>query len=303
MYTPSKELCEPFILTEQHIRRIVEIIENRRPEGADYKYNPTYTYKRLDSYERETADINDIFKEDNCGETRIVNLKISSLWYSIADSGLNYEVEFSSCENSEDLDLGLSFFKSITFGVKGEDRDVAELFFNDLDSYIRNTIISKKHRKIIKLLRKTTSLTVLMFFPIVLSIISLLQSLFVSTQDDTRLMIENAISSADISQKLDTLLLLQQRSHTVNIGILTPSLVGILILILILIVVSAFMFNEKIKKKFYSCLPFVFDFGVSPEDYRLRFRAVKTVIGMIGTLLLGLLGNCLYNMITRFFGV
>ena len=79
MYTPSKELCEPFILQEQHIRKIVDIIERRKPENAGSIYDPIYTYKRLDNYERTTKDINDLFKEDNCGAVRITSLKISSV--------------------------------------------------------------------------------------------------------------------------------------------------------------------------------------------------------------------------------
>ncbi|NBJ89160.1 hypothetical protein D5270_06660 [Acutalibacter sp. 1XD8-36] len=293
MYTPSKEWCEPFILQEQHIRKIIEIIENRRIENASSEYDPIYKYKRLDDYERKTNDINDLFKEDNCGRVRITSLKISCKDYLFAGSGLNYEIEFNSCEGSETFDMGFMFFKSISLGVKGEDRDISELLFNELDAYITNTIISHKHRWLVRILKRITPLgfmSVMMFFLIISSFTSLLLKKGPSNRQE---IINNAVSSKDISQKLDTLLQLQQ-SEDVSNGV-RPFIV---IALLITLVVFFVLMSKKIRKKIYSYYPFVFDFGVSSEDYKTRTSKIKWLIGIIGTLALSVLANFLYNIIS-----
>lgn len=297
MYTPSKEWCEPFILQEQHIRKIVEIIEKRRLENAGSEYDPIYQYKRLDDYERTTNDINDLFKEDNCGGVRITSLKISSKHYFRAHSGLNYEIEFNSCENSEEFDFGFRFFKSITLGIRGENRDIGELLFNELNNYITNTIISHKHKKIVWFLKKMTSRTILPFFPLFLWIPVFFLQFLKSPQSNLQEIIDNAISSTNISEKLDALLQLQKIQQ--NVGISEKELLYIVVIILIVFIADVVLNFSKVKRKLYYYYPFVFDFGTSSEDYKARISRIKWIIGIIGALILGVLGNFLYNIISR----
>lgn len=176
MYTPSKEFCEPFILTEENIREIVKIIEDNRPKyskevslhGQDLneQYNPVFTYRRLDNYEQETTSITALFKEENHGMSRITSLEIASNNYSIADAKitdteLNYEIRFRSCEDADAYDdINFMLFNSITIGVKGIDRTKSEFLFKELDNYIQNSVISKKYRLLVSIYRRMFSLRI-----------------------------------------------------------------------------------------------------------------------------------------------
>lgn len=295
MYTPSKELCMPFILTETNIRRIVKIIEDRRSPELE-GYDPIFKYKRLDDYERETSDLNDLLSEDNRGETRIVSLTISTDRYIIADSGLHYEIEFNSCENTDAIDLGFAFFKSVTFGVKGENRDVSELLFNDLNTYIKNSIISHKYRLLVSLFKTIMPIGPISFVFPTMFLLFITMISYVLIPSDRNKLIEDAIVSTDISEKLNALLQLNKANDLLNFLSFLP----LLLLIILIATVVLVLMNSKIKKKLYSALPFVFNFGQYPEDYNSRISVVKTILGIIGTLCLGLLGNFIYAIISNF---
>lgn len=269
------------------------MIGNRKPKDAGSEYEPIYKYKRLDDYERITKDISDLFREDNCGRVRITSLTISSKNYSIADSSLNYEIVFNSCENIKAFDMGFACFRSISFGVKGENRDMAELLFNDLDAYITNTIISHKHQWIIKTIKKLPLLASWTALFCVLVLTSIVLKLFTMQPRHQQDIIEKAISSTDISQKLDVLLKLHQNEFSFE------GVKPIFIIVLLLIIgVSFLITTTKLKQKITSYYPFVFDFGISSENYQTRISKMKWSIGIISTLTLGILTNFLYNILS-----
>lgn len=297
MYTPHKEICEPFILSKHHIEHIAEIIANRKPANADEFYNPVYTYKRLDNYEITTTDINKLFSEENHGRTRIVSLEISSDHYQNRHSGLNYTVEFNSCENDEEFDFGFYFFKSINLSVDGTNEDLTQLLYSDLDNYIMNSIVSHRHQLLVSILRRFNFFSVVFALLILLSFCVLPYPMFQQNNHNMDLL-NNALLNDDIVKKLDAILMLHKQNvdseHIYNnfIYIVMPiAIVGII----------AFIFRKKLKKWFCFCMPFVFDFGTSPEDYTSRTKKIKLFLGAIGTILLALIASFLYAVISPHF--
>ena len=114
---------------------------------------------------------------------------------------------------------------------------------------------------------------------------------------DQNEMLRNAIASSDITVKLNAILQRFYDSYSnthldrfmgINIGI------GILLLI-----ITSISTSDKIKRKFASNLPFVFAFGISPEGYETRFRKLKWFIGIVITLILGVIGNYIYSALTK----
>lgn len=299
MYTPSKELCEPFVLTEQNVRRIIEIIENRRPKNADDDYTPTYKYRRLDDYERETKDINDLFNEDNRGDTRIVGLIIESSDYFFPNKGLNYKIEFNSCENIEEFEHGFMFFKSISYGVKGENRDLSELLFNELDHYINNNVIWHKQKRLVNFLKKFTMIS-FSYLMLMLGLAVSISSVFSAPNNSNKQhLIENALASEDIIEKINTLLLLQQNNSDLSSKPSVLKHISSILAVILLILYVIINFNKKLRLKLCYYYPFIFNFGLSPESYESRCAIIKTFLGILGTLVLGLVGNLLYSIISN----
>ncbi len=309
MYTPSKEFCEPFILTEENIRKIVKIIEDNRPKyskevslhGQDLneQYNPVFTYRRLDNYEQETTSITALFKEENHGMSRITSLEIASNNYSIADAKitdteLNYEIRFRSCEDADAYDdINLMLFNSITIGVKGIDRTKSEFLFKELDNYIQNSVISKKYRLLVSIYRRMFSLRISIL--VLLLIVTLYQTFpLLNKAKESQSIITNALESSDMIEKVDALLSVQMISDT-SVKSFFPivTMMGVVMLIYLI------SFSKKLKKFFASRLPFVFEFGRSPEDYQTRIRGVKAVLGVIGALIIGVFGNFLWTIISN----
>ena len=301
MYTPSKKLCEPFVLTEQKIRSIVEIIERRRPQDADERYNPVFSYKRLDKIERKTTDINDLFCEENCGDTRIVGLEIQSAYpyylYSPNTNYLCYSIKFSSCEG-EQSKYAIDLFKSIEYEVKGENKDLTGLLFNDLDQYIKNSVIWKKQKKILSLLKCFQSNAFFLYFLLLCLVVLIVTFLGGMSQNKTQQLIDKALLSQNISEKIDALLLIYQNDRRFFFKPSTLESIAIIVLFVILLSYTVISFSKKIQQKLNYLYPFVFSFGQSPESYESRGRLFKVILGIIGTLVLGVLGNLIYSLLT-----
>lgn len=295
MYTPSKSICEPFVLNKENILRILEIIEKRRPSDASANFNPIFSYKRLDDYSHETNNVDVLFHEDNCGNARIVQLEIHSGHFRIADKSLNYSITFTSFEDNEENDLGFSFFKSIEIEIKGENRDDAELLFNELDKYIENTVISSKNRWVVKLLKSIESIRMLFVIPVLL-LIPVLKEIFKSDAQNVSKIIDEALQSSDLQTKLDAILLYCQNTNRLG----SFSGASIFAIVCLTAVVLMLLFGGKLLPKLHSLYPFVFDFGVSAKDYQSRVRVLKWLIGVIGSLVLGVLGNIIYAAISQF---
>lgn len=296
MYTPSKSICEPFVLNKENILRILEIIEKRRPSGDTRYFNPIFSYKRLDDYSHETNNVDVLFHEDNCGNVRIVQLEIHSDFFHVADEGLNYSITFTSFENQDEIYLGFEFFKSIKIEIKGENRDDAELLFNELDKYIENAIVSSKNRWVVKLLKTIESPRFLYILPILL-LLSTVKKFFSPNTPDIPKIIDEALLSNDIQTKLDAILLYCQNADTQgafngNNALSKVCLVAIALLLLL---------GGRFLPKLHSLYPFVFDFGISAKNYQSRVHVLKWLIGVIGSLILGILGNIIYASLSQFF--
>lgn len=296
MYTPSKSICEPFVLNKEHILRILEIIEKRRPSGDSDYFDPIFSYKRLDDYSHETNDVNALFHEDNCGNVRIVQLEIHSEHFLIADDGLNYKITFTSFENKDEFRSGFALFKSIEIEVKGENRDIAELLFSDLDKYIENTIVFSKNRWLVKLLKTIESPYSLLFVPF-LTLFPLVKIMLNSSSNDISKIIDEALLSQDIEVKLDAILLYYQN---IQAPMAFGGISNMISVVCLVVIVFLLLFGGRLLTKLHSLYPFVFDFGVSVENYQSRIRILKWMIGIVGSLALGVIGNFLYDFLIQF---
>ena len=302
MYTPSKELCEPFELSAQTIIGLVEIIKKRQSDGAGDTYTPIFRYKRLDNYERETKNVDDLLRENNSHDTRIISVEITTEHYSIADKfdlskcGLHYNIKFSSMENNEH-DLGLRFFTSISYGVKGLDEDSAQLLFSEIDSYILNTIVLHKQRRLVKLLKSILSLSSLISVLFSLCLLPIVSVFLTARHNYREDMLQSALSSDSITEKLDTLLIISQ-ANSINPLNSPYRVVSLLLLLVIVPGVWLLTLSDTIKQKLRYYYPFVFNFGVSPEDYQTRLRGFKAILGGFGALIVGVLGNFVYSFLS-----
>lgn len=304
MYTPSKELCEPFELTAQTIRGLADIVIKRQPEGAGNEFAPIFRYKRLDNYERETNTIDDLLNENNRGDTRIIFIQISTDKYNIADKiglsecGLHYNIEFSSAENDDQI-LGLSMFTSISYGVKGANEDSAQLLFNEIDKYIANAIIMHKQKKSLKLIKYIFSPYSLLGIESVMLFVPTAVFLLSMRNNNKEAIIEAALLSDSITDKLNALL---QLNYVNSVSPLSNpyKIVSFLLLLALFPVFSLVTQNDKVKKKLCYYYPFVFNFGISPEDYKTRLHGFKTILGFLGAIIVGVLGNFIYSFFISF---
>ncbi|MBW4489737.1 MAG: hypothetical protein KME12_18295 [Trichocoleus desertorum ATA4-8-CV12] len=109
-----------FILTEERIQKIHEILTNRG-QAINHDCKPKYRVFRSDSFVFDTNDIQVILSEGNSKTQRIEAIQIE----------MSFEKELS-------LSLTFSSITQLTIG--GENRDFVFLIFSDLDRYLRNEV-------------------------------------------------------------------------------------------------------------------------------------------------------------------
>ena len=318
MYTLLRETRDPFVLTEQNIKKIVDIIDNRisiinAPEGGGDGFDLCYIIARLDNYSSETDSLECVFSEENRGNNRIVGLTIRNKGF-YENNELNFEVEFNSCENHDEFRRGFDYFNSIKINVEGNQRDTVQLLFDDLNNYIQNSIVSAPNKKWINLLKGIQSKSTLLFSYVILLLLlnssTYLQSITLSFQDNSKILsnnqlIHDAIASIDSEYKLNKLLELQiveiPATHETLFSSITSNSVTLSITIgmIVYMTLQLLWLSDRIQKKFNSLLPFVFNFGTYPENYQYRIRTVKGIISSIGVIFLGLVGNLIYELLFK----
>lgn len=324
MYSTSRQICEPFVLTKENIRKIVDIYSNRIPLIINPKVVKSekeeigtsdlyYVLTRLDKSQNITRSMEDIFSEENRGNNRIVGLTIRNEEYS-KKNVINFIVEFNSCENERESYENLNNFRSIKIIIDGNNRDTAQLLYLDIDTYIQNSVISTPNKKWIRLIKVIQSYRTSMIMSLLMGLLfigmafpSLIQGLLPDYSNDLRKnqLIQETIESTDTDEKLNKLLELHmvivpaKNDKSFIDTFSTPIVFTLIIVGLIRLLMSLLWMNERIKKKFCSLLPFIFHFGTNPEDYQYRIRTVKVIISSIGVVFLGLISNLVYNLIIR----
>ena len=300
MYSPSMSICEPFLLKAEHILEIIKIIENRRPDGETSYYDPIFEYSCFDDRLERTTDINSLLNESNGRETRITSLKISGEEFFMADSGsqsMNYKLTFNSYEHETEFYSRLSEFTSISLEVVGEDIDSIRLLYNDLKKYLLNNVVSQKYHLLLNLLKySSATIMALILLAVILITPTLLIKLF-NIGLDYNTIITNALNSSDINVKVDALLLYIKDNVIPNKSLVPIFWIFIFIFFVAVISFILFIFREVINKKIRSLYPFIFDFGTNKEDYAARVKSIKIIVGLIGTILLGMVGNMLFELL------
>lgn len=304
MYTPTMKICAPFILTEENIRRISTIFTERIPSNLpkNAKWELIYTTTHKDNCINKTSDIAKVFEQENRGVNRIVGLKIEFNKNEFDNYMYEFEfvIDFNSYENKNYNRYGIVSFSSISFDIKGEDRDFVGVLFSNICTYIQNSIITAYNQKWINLLRKFTLPKLLLSSALYVLVLMLVSSISAdSNTSQVNEIINNAIASSDISMKLNTLLSihLEDESQGIFQPYQVPIIAGTVVFFLVLII-SVILTNKRIKDKANSLLPFVFDFGTYPEKYLSRIRFLKFMITAFISVILSVLGNIIWSLIS-----
>lgn len=122
-----------FLLNEEHLRKIKDIISNRVDETS-IKYNVS----REDSFLFKTDKIEDIIKENNLKREKIK------------------EITLTSIDENADIDLKINFeLDGVKLSITGADRDTVFLLASELKNYISSEVCTvhqiTKHSKLINL--------------------------------------------------------------------------------------------------------------------------------------------------------
>lgn len=109
-----------FVLEEEHLRKIDDLLRKKCPEGGKYKIS----VKRSDSVAYDTADINELCLEDNSPSSEITSV--------------SYAIE------GESLDVRLAFAanKVAKVEIVGDDRSLVFLVYSDLKAYIEKEVMA-----------------------------------------------------------------------------------------------------------------------------------------------------------------
>lgn len=112
-----------FILDEERVRKINELIHNRLATDQNYPC-PVYKVYRSDNFTYTTTNIEDIFKEDNGDSQKVVRILIL--------------IEDEQSKLKFDLDFDVRYATSLK--IEGENRDLVFLLFSDLRQYMANEV-------------------------------------------------------------------------------------------------------------------------------------------------------------------
>jgi hypothetical protein len=186
----SHKFDKGFLIREEHLRRIHEIISKRAELNGDSRALEI-NVKRADAFSYSTENVDEIVAEDNSDADKIV-----SITYEIND----YEDDFM---------VWLDFNKDdgVNLRLNGKDRDQVFLLFSDVKSYIEAEVAKawKLHRDWVRLAVVMTMMLVL------LSAFTYLISPDGKINDLSR-----AIASTDVQVKLNALLAERVRLSNVS---------------------------------------------------------------------------------------
>jgi len=186
----SFESSHGFIMDEERLRNIHNIIFNRLGKEGNCIFKPKYTIYRSDNFVYNTNDIEDILKEENSELKKIIRLKITPE------------------QNIQTFDFALEFrtktgFSIVgepntTLNVEGEDRDLVYLFFSELKKYLTIEVNTKR-------IISVNTLSFIRYFPmLLLMILPSISVIFNNAKNDLGL--KNALNSQDIPIKLNYLI-------------------------------------------------------------------------------------------------
>lgn len=231
-----------FLLDEEKLRKIHDIITNRVEENIEY------LIYRNDSFSFKTTDIEDIFKEEN------------SKWAKFNEIKMNI--------NSENFSFSLDFDeKTVNLSINGENRDKVFLLYSELKDYISSDVCTQ--RIIIEDPQNFFFLFILLI-PLAMMIYVAFMLYFQINQNIDPDIVTNITKSDDIHEKMNFLIQLQTtNSHPEN------NFRYITIIFFALLFIPIF-FRNQIHKLFLYIFPVnIFLFGKEIDKYnkQLAFKS------------------------------
>ena len=173
------EFEKGFILDEERIRKINDLLGKRLPEDQGYP-KPTYKVYRADSFTYTTLNVQDIIEEENTEWQKIERITVSVK----AEKRLELELDF---------DVGHT-----ALTIEGEDRDLVFLLFSDLRQYL-SSVVNIYRRLSPRTIRSSIAVSSFLLLLLGFAVLVLTPSI---PEEAVRL----AIGSQDITEKLDFLI-------------------------------------------------------------------------------------------------
>ncbi len=259
----------PFLIRESSLNRLVEIIQIFfRGIGAneqDIHNLIIFEVVCADNATITTDEIQEVFNLENHGSTSIKKLSIYCNTYNNTYknlSGVQYRIEFSTYDSPDRIKRIIDIFDSIYVRVISDNPENGVILMNSLKTYIENSLYYKHSVCFTKLFWRSKNVYVETFMPAVLMAI------------------------------LGTVVFLIFKS---NANTLSRIILTILTSAFILLSIFLNMKTNIIASR----LPYIFDFGSNPEDYKDRIRIIKIVFGILGPIFFGVLSALLYDILFK----
>lgn len=199
-----------FILDEERIRRINEIIRTRLPTEDEHLVL-NYAVYRSDSYVYMTQNVEDVIREDNGESQRIVRILASvqdarELPRFVAGfqsiRGLSEQLETSGLRTRLSLNLDFDTNKRSGLYIQGEDRDLVYLLYSDLRQYLIHEVNVCRYLSGFALRVTATSV---LFLSAVTSIVAYFVNL-VASQIQSPEIVKSVLESQSVIDKLNYLI-------------------------------------------------------------------------------------------------
>lgn len=176
---------QKFLLDEEKLRKIHSIFIDRI-QKMKMDIRPTYTVSRVDGYSFTTEDVEEIVSEENASWEKIRDLDVKLSRNPILTASLKLQEKWPSLK------------------VYGEDRDNVSLLHTDLRLYLQREVF------VIKNFALSATIKTFLFAIVVLALITIFAQLLNRSPDPiSKIDVLAAVSSNEISEKLDMLLAIE----------------------------------------------------------------------------------------------
>lgn len=277
----DKYFYHGFVLTEQELRRIDNIIIEQFKKGSTKTPQSSYSILYSSGVFGQTNNIEDVFSQENSGTSKIVELNF--LYLTGDDRKLN--IQFSNIE-ADNIPSNVS----IKYNIKSKSRDWGFIMSSILDERIKkvkrfNINFSPKNN-----FGRLLSSTFLFLIFIVGFTIPLLLSVVKSKVETQK--IKNDWLSGKLTDPIEAIIRFQENDYSVlMLSDLKVSLLISFSLIFILTLIILFF------KKLHT--PCNFNWGDYLEVFSRKEQLKKLIlIGVILSLIISIIGGIITNVIT-----
>lgn len=295
----TKSYKHGFVLKEQDLRRLVELMNEQFKKNSDKEVEYKYTIKYKNGAVANTPDLESVLKQENDGSASIVRLEISGV-QTIEEKSASIKIDFKNPDISDEDSIS-----PIRHNIKGQSRDwvfiTSSLIEERIGKIKRNQIDPTANNGRWRLLYKlfTPVFMLILIIVILTSSPSAIEDLSDKRDKDIN-RIELKWKSKEIIDPIDAIIQLERAKNIQNDDINAATLVFgmifskpfiFLIIGLILFISLVFIFI-----KYYPAYNFYWGNYMEIFDKKESLR--KLIIGiLLGTIFLGIVVNLLSNVI------